>query len=555
MLLNPIFNISLNQVRDFIVTIPSGKVSSDLTDFPVLIDLSDMPSNFWNVVSYGGYNLRAFELDGITQLPLDIISCLTSISKGAIAVKVDVASSSDTEFIIRCQAGALRLNPEAPYGRNEVWSDYEAVIAGGKDFQNRTGKSLSRVWGYPQGFELISTSGTITGHEGVVGDGSTFVVIGSNALRKYNSTFSTILDSNLDPAGDAGVTDCGGGCYYDGKIYLTVGAPQKVAIFDYATLNYISSFDISVNASGAGGLEINPEDGLIYTIVYDSTSPYPLQMHKYDPSDGSYEGAVTLTTQSGTGIANAQGIIWHKGAFYIPVDTVSRYYKVEPTGKVVEGGEFGITGATVEDGFSDGDSIYNFMQTSGENGYVQRWRPFVDDLGGSMRLTADGRVNMPISISSIWSMRAFGRRFDNTTRVIAALNQGGANLGNGMNVAWVSGALRAAFDTPNGALNFGSPPAPDTNTDFMIHVAYDGTTARHAWYNGGSKVTDSVITARGADCTFMTVGGERETSATNSWRGRTGLCYLREGILSDAWVAAEFANFNDPAFYSISESP
>lgn len=549
MLLSPPYRIG-PVAYGYRVTIPSGKVSSNLTNFPVLVDLADMPVGFWSYVSRGGTNLRAFAADGVTPLALDVISCLNTTQVGCVAVKVTVTAASATSFIIRAIEGAPRVAPDAPYGRNAVWSDYKAVLAGGQSFQNRTGKSLSRVWGYPQGFEVVSTSGIISGHEGVVGDGSTFVVIGSNALRKYNSTFSAVIQSNLNPAGASGGTDCGGGCYYDGKLYVTTGAPQKISVFDYATLAFITAFDINAQAAGAGGLEYCPEDGLIYTIVYDATAPFPLQMHRFSPVDGSYQGAVTLTTQSGVGLPNVQGLIWHKDAFYAPVDTVSRYYRIARTGEVTEGGEFG--GGAVEDGFSDGDSIYNFVRTAVDNGYVQRWRPFVDEFGGGMRLTANGRVNIPITPSTTWTMRATGRRSDATTRVIAALAQPGSAFGNAVNMAWVTSSLRPAFDVANGALAFTSPPAPSTSTDFMMHIAYDGTAARHGWYNGGSKITEPAIRARGADLTFLICGNERETIDSVPWRGRIGLCYVRDGVLSDAWIAAEFANFNDPAFYSIS---
>lgn len=534
------------------VYIAPSKVSDDLTDYPVLIDLADMPPTFWDLVSPGGDNLRAFAADGITELPLDVISCLNDTQVGCVAVKSSISVAWGAQIFINAVSGALRVLPTATYGRNAVWSDYKAVLAGGQDFSNRTGKSLSRSFSYPQGFELLYTSPLVAGHEGVVGDGSTFVVIGSNALRKYDATFSTVLDSNMNPAGASGGTDCGGGCYHDGRIYVTTGAPQKISVFDYETLDFIEAFDISANAGGAGGLAYNPEDGLIYTIVYDTTAPFPLTMHKFSPIDGSYQGAVTLTTQTGTGVGYAQGIIWYKGVFFVPVGSVSRYFMVEPNGNVVEGGSFGVDGQA-EDGFAFGDDIYTFRQTSGEIGYVRRWRPYVDSLGGGFRLTQDGRVNIPITPSTVWTMRATGRRSDATTRVLAGLAPAGGTFGNNVNMAWVTSALRPAYDTPNGALDFASAKSPDTNTDFMMHIAYDGTTARHGWYNGGSKVTDAGITARGSDLPFLICGGERETSGTLNWRGRVGLCYVRDGVLSDAWIAAEWANFNDASFYTVTE--
>ncbi len=542
-----------NAAPDYAVTIPSGKVSSDLANFPLLIDLADMPTSFWTHASRGGENLRAYAADGVTELPLDVITCLNDTQQGCLAVKATVTSASATTIIIRPLIGAPRVLAAATYGRNAVWSDYQAVLAGGQDFQNRTGKSLARTWGYPQGYELVSTSGSVTGAQGVVGDGSTFVVIGTNALRKYDATLATVTDSNLNPAGDAGGSTCGGGCYHDGKIYVLTASPQKIAVFDYGTLDFITAFDISATGTGAGGLAYNPEDGLLYAVLFDTTSPYPLTMLKYDPVDGSYEGTLTVQTQSGSGVPDAQGVIWYRGAFYIPSSGTSRLWRISTVGLVTEGGELGQTGGTIQDGFATGDSIYLFVLTGSETGQVQRWRPFVDSFGGGMRLTANGRVTMPVTPTTVWTVRATARRSDATVRVFAAMSPGGSTFGNSVNMAWGGSNIRPAYDSSNLNLDFSSPPAPGTSTDFMVHLAYDGTTARHAWYNGGSKITDSVIVARGSDLDFVIFGGERETSDTNSWRGRIGLCYMRNGVLSDAWIAAEYANYTDAAFYSIVE--
>ena len=50
-------------------TVPSGKVGSNLTGFPVMVDLSEMPSEFWDHVAADGGDIRA--LEGATELPID----------------------------------------------------------------------------------------------------------------------------------------------------------------------------------------------------------------------------------------------------------------------------------------------------------------------------------------------------------------------------------------------------------------------------------------------------------------------------------------------------
>ena len=59
------------------VTINPTHVDSNLTDFVVYIDLSDLPSSFWDLVQDGGGDIRCFKSDGTSELEREVVSCDT----------------------------------------------------------------------------------------------------------------------------------------------------------------------------------------------------------------------------------------------------------------------------------------------------------------------------------------------------------------------------------------------------------------------------------------------------------------------------------------------
>lgn len=111
----------------FDVTVNSAKVPATVSDFPVLIDLADMPAAFWAEVTSGGGDIRCYESDGTTELPREVVYCNTSSETGELWVKADLSSSSDTVIKVEVDGTSSEPAVTATYGRNNVWSDYVAV--------------------------------------------------------------------------------------------------------------------------------------------------------------------------------------------------------------------------------------------------------------------------------------------------------------------------------------------------------------------------------------------------------------------------------------------
>lgn len=122
------------------VTIDNAYVGSTLTDFPVLCDINNLPSEMFDADgSYpalnGGGDIR-FSSDsaGATQLPCEVVSFVTNnnpaLGSAQIYVKVPtVSSSADTTiYVWYNKAGESQPAASDTYGSENVWdSNYAAV--------------------------------------------------------------------------------------------------------------------------------------------------------------------------------------------------------------------------------------------------------------------------------------------------------------------------------------------------------------------------------------------------------------------------------------------
>jgi len=118
------------------VTIASSEVSSTLTDFPVYVDLSDLPAAFFTNVQSDGGDIRVTESDGTTRCPTELVAIDTGASTGELHfLASSLSSSTDTTYRIYYNASTTQSQPgvATTYGRNAVWGDYVGVWHMGDD--------------------------------------------------------------------------------------------------------------------------------------------------------------------------------------------------------------------------------------------------------------------------------------------------------------------------------------------------------------------------------------------------------------------------------------
>ena len=108
------------------ITVDHTYVDSDLSDFPVAVDLSTLPTGFFSHVADDGGDIRVTTSDGTTECAREIVSIDTTGETGEIHFKApSLSSSSDTIFYLyyASQSFAADYAVTDTYGRNAVWSD------------------------------------------------------------------------------------------------------------------------------------------------------------------------------------------------------------------------------------------------------------------------------------------------------------------------------------------------------------------------------------------------------------------------------------------------
>jgi len=113
------------------VTIDKDKVDATLTDYPCLIDLSDLDKiiDIFDTCRSDGGDIRVTLSNGTTQLAREVVSIDTSAKTGELYVKIPSLSSS-VDTIIRIWYNGTDTEPaeDSTYGKENTWnSDYELV--------------------------------------------------------------------------------------------------------------------------------------------------------------------------------------------------------------------------------------------------------------------------------------------------------------------------------------------------------------------------------------------------------------------------------------------
>lgn len=113
------------------VTVEASRVSANLTDFPVYVDLSKIASNhaFWSNVDSAGADIRVTTSDGTTEIPVEIVSIDTSAKTGEIHFKGDIDSTDDTPFWLYFGNSSATLHAEdSTYGKENTWDSNHVMV-------------------------------------------------------------------------------------------------------------------------------------------------------------------------------------------------------------------------------------------------------------------------------------------------------------------------------------------------------------------------------------------------------------------------------------------
>ncbi len=217
-----------------------GYLDDDLQLFPVYVDLSTLGSDFFDNVNDHGADIRITKADGITELPIEVVSISTSTETGELHFLSDsVSSTTDTDFYIYYgNPGASAYANNATYGRNAVWSGYRFVShdggitdSAGNFTSTNTGTTATSSGKMGSGRVFNGTSNYIT-----IGTDSN--IFGSNPGKWEMSTWVKMTDKNEYHSILSAYSSTGGDATYPGEI-----------MFDDRSTN--DDFGVDSRASGA----------------------------------------------------------------------------------------------------------------------------------------------------------------------------------------------------------------------------------------------------------------------------------------------------------------
>lgn len=112
------------------ITVDSSKVEDNLEDFPIYINLADLPGDFHSNVRSDGGDIRVTKSDGKTELAREVVFYSSTTDTGELHFKNTgtLSSVTDTDFYIYYgKSSAKDYAASSTYGRNNVWTDYQAV--------------------------------------------------------------------------------------------------------------------------------------------------------------------------------------------------------------------------------------------------------------------------------------------------------------------------------------------------------------------------------------------------------------------------------------------
>lgn len=113
------------------ITIDHTKVANDLTNFPVYVDLGDLPSTFFSNVQNDGGDIRVTKADGTTEVPLEVVSIDTVAKTGEMHFKYTgtLSSTQDNKFYVYYgNTSASGYADTATYGTHNVWTNGYAAV-------------------------------------------------------------------------------------------------------------------------------------------------------------------------------------------------------------------------------------------------------------------------------------------------------------------------------------------------------------------------------------------------------------------------------------------
>lgn len=543
------------------LTVPSGKVSSNLTRFPMRIDLADMPSAFWNTVSEDGGNIRVTTSTN-ADVPIDIVSIDLDARKGELFALVSVSATEDTVFKVRTSPDTPGFEKTDANGQYAVWSDFKAMYVMG-DQVDRTGingtlTTEGDIVTAGNNFAVSAKGPLVNCHQGVAYDGTYYYTVHTNVVQKRDANWNIVTTRTLATSGlPSNVNHFGDACIWGD--YLVVTAEQ------YTNNPYNSQYLVCLNRSNLTVADrINISAGLheLSSVVYhpgrdrffvtDFTAAGNSVLHIYTTA-GVYEGVFTLSSPT----TLKQGISYHDGKFYLSGGPGAKptIHSVDDTTGEVQLEWTGSLGAAIEglhcldNGdllvLFDGNDISNVFTFTKHSGKVPGWL----NLNGF----GNGRVN-DIVPTTAWTMGAsiIPKSLSPNGTLMSWSEAITENTARASLVARLIGNF-GVWNSTDTWLNAVDVAVPQVDVRSRLHHTQNGTANRKIYVNGILGASQDTVSARPSANSRTVFIGAEDLSYAERVRGALNYVYVRSGESSAALLKAEYDSWEANDFYSVGE--
>lgn len=538
------------------IKVSAANINTDLSDYPLLIHMHNLPASFWASVRDDGGNIRAFN-EGSLSIPIDVSHIDTRLQVGRIRCKTNISSTTDTIVYIQVlSAGTASVADNSIIGRDSVYTAFHAFIDGDKLVNRTGGIALSHTGSANSLYKFTTSASPVINagnHQGTGFDGAYYYTYDNNQLNKYDLGGTLVL-ANSDPIGDTGVTGVnhfGDGTIIGDEIFWVleqypsaVYDNQYLVVFNKNTLVYLRHYDISAQLREISSVAYDPVGNRLLISDYEVGGSIPTYS-----LTGVYLGDITLTKT----LASINGIEIIDQTLYVAgVELNSVDMDGTVRGRVMEssehgGGQGGSQGIT-HDG--EGGLLVHKAEILGTYKYTPVSTPYY--LSRQSIRNDIGVLGLPSDTSASMGAEIWVELLGSHQAVLTTVDS--ANSGSRSHLQLQSGGNFNGWDSSNGWSN-PSPSVPYVAYNYY-HVGsmYNDAVDRRLFVDGVKISTDTGIIAKPSSGSLMdfVVGSSGYGANAEIFYGALQGMWMHKEAVSDAWFKAVNDN-SDGGFYAVTE--
>lgn len=568
------------------LTIPSSKVASDIDDFPVRVNLSDMPGHFWEHVtidgSRRGEDIRVTVDSGGSpgdEVPREVVFLDRDGLEGLLFFKADLLSASDNVFYIHYGEHYTEPEPDAVNGRYGVWEDELAVWhLNGKDYRDSAEfeRHMSELGsGDLFTFESFDVSPDIDSKQGIAFDGSYYYTINTDEIKKYDLDWN-LVSENTDPFSELtgpinyleDCVVCGTGdsarLLVPAEYYNGCGdfSDMRIVQYDPSDLSFVYEFDVSAQGHEVTGLHIDNEKG--YAVLGSFCQDDRLYL--YNLINFEFIGELMLSED----IPSIQGISELRGKYYINSGSLHQTIEVEKDG-TVNGAVYEDTEGVYQGIYAKEDYLMVLIDKGSGQRKVHSLRRIADAASGNANIF-DGLNYLKVTDAQLQIVGdltvSLNFEWDGTEgkSILFGVSGGGGEIpaSNELISIWIS------FDDPDYKLNFTHESGNGVNetggedavafladTRYKLDLVRDATAREYEAFLDGVSVgtfgyTNNPTRASSGSLQDTRIGHAGwDTGLDNQFKGSLSDVRYVADKRSSAYIALTYDNETDPSFYSI----